>query len=101
MEFDIEGERTEVPNLVGQHRPDLILINDLDLAYAKIRLDEDSVRTAIAHLADVADPLARSLVWGSLWDSTGDLKHRDPDPARPVAHHRGVLHRPRAAPGDT
>ena len=43
--------RTEVPELVGRPRPDLLLVNDDDLAYAKIRLDERSLATAVAHLA--------------------------------------------------
>ncbi|MEY4458221.1 MAG: aminopeptidase [Actinomycetota bacterium] len=74
VELDVEGERTEVPELVGQHRGDLILINDDDLAYAKIRLDEVSLRTAIDGLSTIADPLARSLVWGSAWDATRDAE---------------------------
>ncbi|MEY5017476.1 MAG: aminopeptidase, partial [Actinomycetota bacterium] len=74
VELDVEGESTEVPELVGLHRGDLILINDDDLAYAKIRLDEVSLRTAIAELSTIADPLARSLVWGSAWDATRDAE---------------------------
>ena len=72
VELDVDGERTEVPELVGRARPDLVLLNDDDLAYAKIRLDEDSLAVAIAHLAKIQDPLARSLVWGSVWDATRD-----------------------------
>jgi aminopeptidase N len=55
-------------------QPDLVLLNDEDLAYAKIRLDERSLKTAIAHLADISDPLARSLVWGAAWDQTRDAE---------------------------
>jgi aminopeptidase N len=54
--------------------PDLVLLNDEDLAYAKIRLDERSLATAVAHLADISDPLARSLVWGAAWDQTRDAE---------------------------
>ncbi|QDZ14029.1 aminopeptidase N [Humibacter ginsenosidimutans] len=74
LELDVDGERTEVPELVGKKRPDLVLINDDDLAYAKIRLDDDSLAVAIAHLADIESPLARSLVWGSVWDATRDAE---------------------------
>ena len=59
-EVDVDGDRTEVPELHGLTRPDLVLLNDNDLAYAKIRLDEKSLATAIAHLADISDPRARS-----------------------------------------
>lgn len=74
VELDVDGVSSEVSELIGLTRPDLILINDDDLAYAKIRLDEDSLRVAIAHLKDIEDPLARSLVWGSVWDSTRDAE---------------------------
>lgn len=71
-ELDIDGPSTDVPELVGLPRPGLILINDDDLAYAKIRLDEASQRFAIDHLAAITSPLARALVWGSVWDATRD-----------------------------
>ncbi|MFJ2369717.1 aminopeptidase N [Microbacterium sp. NPDC087665] len=74
LEVDIDGDRTEVPELQGLAQPDLVLLNDEDLAYAKIRLDERSLATAIAHLADIHDPLARSLVWGAAWDQTRDAE---------------------------
>ncbi|MFE1644975.1 aminopeptidase N [Microbacterium sp. P01] len=74
IEIDVDGDRTEVAELKGQKRPDLVLLNDEDLAYAKIRLDERSLRTAIAHLRDIQDPLARSLVWGAAWDQTRDAE---------------------------
>ncbi len=74
IELDVDGASTEVEQLVGLRRPNLILINDDDLAYAKIRLDDDSTRAAIQHLASITDPLARSLVWGSVWDATRDAE---------------------------
>ncbi len=74
VEVDVDGDLTEVPELKDRKRPDLVLLNDNDLAYAKIRLDEQSLATAIAHLADISDPLARSLVWGAAWDQTRDAE---------------------------
>ncbi|WP_159499988.1 aminopeptidase N [Microbacterium sp. 18062] len=74
IELDVDGDRTDVAELAGHHRPDLILLNDEDLAYAKIRLDDRSLATAIAHLAKISDPLARSLVWGAAWDQTRDAE---------------------------
>ena len=73
-ELDIEGASTEVSEALGLTRPELILINDDDLAYAKIRLDEHSRATAMKSLSRVRDPLARALIWGSLWDSTRDAE---------------------------
>ena len=74
VEIDVDGERTEVTALIGQGRPDLVLVNDEDLAYAKIRLDEQSLAVAMEHLADISDPLARSIVWGAAWDATRDAE---------------------------
>ena len=73
-ELDVDGPKTEVPEFVSLPRPDLILLNDDDLAYAKIRLDEKSWATAINHLADFEDSLARTLIWGAAWDATRDAE---------------------------
>jgi aminopeptidase N len=72
LEIDVNGPKTDVAALVGHKKPDLLLINDDDLAYAKIRLDADSLAVAIEHLAAIENPLARAIVWGSVWDSTRD-----------------------------
>jgi aminopeptidase N len=71
-ELDVDGERTEVPALAGLAQPDLILLNDDDLAYAKVRLDPRSLATATAHLKDFSQSLPRTLVWGSAWDAARD-----------------------------
>ncbi|AOT04892.1 aminopeptidase N [Arthrobacter sp. U41] len=71
-ELDVAGGRTEVPALAGLARPDLILLNDDDLAYAKVRLDPKSLATATAHLKDFSQSLPRTLVWGSAWDAARD-----------------------------
>ena len=72
VELDVQGAKTLVPELAGKKRPDLILLNDDDLTYAKIRLDDTSWATALAKLSSIEDPLARALVWGSAWDATRD-----------------------------
>ncbi|WP_206446468.1 aminopeptidase N [Agrococcus sp. KRD186] len=72
LELDVDGPLTAVPQLVGHLRPALILVNDDDLAYAKIRLDEASMQTALSSLSEIEDPLARALVWGAAWDATRD-----------------------------
>jgi aminopeptidase N len=74
MELDVSSERTEVPALVGQHRPDLLLVNDDDLAYAKIRLDERSTATILANPRGFTDSLPRALVLGAAWDMTRDAE---------------------------
>ncbi|MEY4349416.1 MAG: hypothetical protein RL719_713 [Actinomycetota bacterium] len=72
VELDVSGTVTDVTELVGLKRPALILLNDGDLAYAKIRLDEQSWKFALDNLKNFDDSLARALVWGSAWDATRD-----------------------------
>ncbi|MDF2498980.1 MAG: aminopeptidase [Arthrobacter koreensis] len=72
VELDVDGELTQVPELAGQQRPDLVLLNDDDLAYAKIRLDDASWHLATRRLRDIAESLPRTLVWASAWDATRD-----------------------------
>jgi len=73
-ELDVVGARTEVPVLVGRPQPDLVLVNDDDLAYAKIRLDERSLATLVDHVGDFADSLPRALCWSAAWDMTRDAE---------------------------
>ena len=74
LELDVDGVRTEVSELVGLARPALILLNDEDLAYAKIRLDDQSWATALEHLSDFEDSLARTIIWGAAWDAARDAE---------------------------
>jgi aminopeptidase N len=74
LELEVSGERTEVPALVGRALPDLLLTNDDDLTYAKVRLDPHSTRTALAALPGLADPLSRAVGWQALWDATRDAE---------------------------
>ena len=74
VELDVTEEDTPVNDLVGERPPDLLLVNDLDLTYAKIRLDERSLATASEHLAELPDPLARAITWAALWDMLRDAE---------------------------
>ncbi|MHC0433059.1 aminopeptidase N [Streptomyces sp. O3] len=71
-EVDVDGPRTVVAELAGAERPDLILVNDDDLTYCKIRFDERSLGTLREHLGEMTDPLARALCWSALWSLTRD-----------------------------
>jgi aminopeptidase N len=53
-------------------RPALVVLNDGDLTYAKIRLDEDSLATALSHLSGVPEPLTRAVLWNALGDMVRD-----------------------------
>ncbi len=74
VEVDVEGEATRIPELVGTRQPDLLLLNDGDLTYAKIRLDERSLATVVGGLSRLDDSLARALCWGAAWDMTRDAE---------------------------
>ena len=74
VETDVRGEVTEVAELVGTARPALVLLNDDDLTYAKIRLDDDSFAALVEHHAAFAESLPRALCWGSAWDMTRDAE---------------------------
>jgi aminopeptidase N len=74
VELDATGEATEVPELVGVRQPDFVLVNDEDLTYAKIRLDDQSWRTLVSSIGALRDPLARTLCWGAAWDMTRDAE---------------------------
>jgi len=72
VELDIAGALTEVTAFAGQKCADLVLINDKDQSYAKLRFDERSIATMKSHLGSLDDSLARGLIWASLWDSCRD-----------------------------
>jgi aminopeptidase N len=80
VELDVTGERTPVPELVGATRPALLLVNDDDLTYCKLRLDDVSLATLRGDgIVRLDSPLARALCWSAAWDMTrdGELPTRD------------------------
>ncbi|MCF2706382.1 aminopeptidase N [Arcanobacterium haemolyticum] len=66
--IDLVHERTpiDLPDA------DLILINDDDLTFAKVRLDERSLETAQRSLSALPTDMSRGLVWSALWNATRD-----------------------------
>ncbi|MGW8554267.1 aminopeptidase N [Streptomyces tubercidicus] len=74
IELDVDGELTAVPQLVGTRRPAVLLLNDDDLSYAKVRLDEESLKAVTEHLGDFTESLPRALSWASAWDMTRDAE---------------------------
>jgi aminopeptidase N len=72
VETDVDGSATPVPDLAGKPRPALLLLNDDDLTYAKVRLDPVSLDTVLASLDRIIDPMARALCWTALWNSARD-----------------------------
>ncbi len=74
IEIDVDGARTEVPELVGMPAADLLLLNDGDYTFVKIRLDESSAKTSATGLRDIEDSVSRALIWGAAWDMTRDAE---------------------------
>ncbi|PKZ41346.1 aminopeptidase N [Kytococcus schroeteri] len=77
-ELDLAGESVDLAGvagleaLVGAARPDLVLVNDGDLTYAKLALDEHSTATLVEHLGTLEEDTSRSTAWWALWDATRD-----------------------------
>jgi aminopeptidase N len=74
LELDVTGESVPVPELTGLPAPDLALLNDADLTYAKVRLDARSRATLMDSLGRLRDPLARTIGWGVCWDMVRDAE---------------------------
>jgi aminopeptidase N len=79
VELDVTGEVTEVPGLLGEPAGKLVLVNDDDLTYCTMRLDTGSLTTLVDRIADVVEPLPRTLCWSAAWEMTreAELKARD------------------------
>ena len=73
-EIDLEGEAAPVPIDPDTTVPDLIVVNDGDLTYAKVRLDERGLKTVRAHFGDLDDSLTQLVVLGSVWDMARDAE---------------------------
>jgi aminopeptidase N len=75
IEVDVVGPRTDVPALAGVREPDLLLLNDDDLTWTKIRLDARSLRTVLdGWLCRIDDSLPRALLWAATWDMVRDAE---------------------------
>jgi aminopeptidase N len=73
-EVDITGALTELPALTGVRTADVLLLNDEDLSYTKLRLDPDSLSTVVDQIAGFDSSLARALCWAATWDMTRDAE---------------------------
>ncbi|MGW0507541.1 aminopeptidase N [Micromonospora sp. NPDC003241] len=73
-EVDVDGESTELTALAGVRAADVLLLNDDDLTYTKLRLDERSMSTVVQHIAGFESSLARALCWTAAWDMTRDAE---------------------------
>ncbi|MFI2608576.1 aminopeptidase N [Kitasatospora sp. NPDC018619] len=72
IELDVTGARTVVTEAAGLARPALVLLNDDDLTYCKVRFDEVSLETLRTGLGDIREELSRALAWSAVWNLTRD-----------------------------
>ncbi|MET7671950.1 aminopeptidase N [Micromonospora luteifusca] len=67
-----DGGRTVLGALTGAPAARLLLLNDGDLTFAKVRLDRASADAVPLMLPGLADPLTRALLWGEALDAATD-----------------------------
>ncbi|RPK66485.1 Aminopeptidase N [Streptomyces sp. ADI96-02] len=70
--FELDVPHTGEPVVRPGRRPALVVLNDGDLSYAKIRLDAASWNTALAGLSAIPAPLTRAVVWNAARDMVRD-----------------------------
>jgi aminopeptidase N len=74
VEVTVAGGETEIEELRGRPAADVLLLNDEDLSYTKLRLDERSMETVVNHISGLDSSLARALCWGAAWDMVRDAE---------------------------
>ncbi|MFD5425128.1 aminopeptidase N [Streptomyces sp. NPDC127084] len=72
FEIDIPLPPGSEPAIHPGRRPALVVLNDGDLSYAKIRFDSASEEAALRGLSAIPDPLTRAVVWNALRDMVRD-----------------------------
>ena len=73
LDVELDAARTPLP-LDAADLPDLLLLNDGDLSFVKVRFDERSQQTLLSGVDRLTDPLARALCWAALWDACRDAE---------------------------
>jgi aminopeptidase N len=76
---DLNGKTLNVPGLQAAECPSFIFGNEEDYAYGRFLLDSRSRKGAISQLGGVRNPLRRTLLWGSLWDSVRNAEFTPSD----------------------
>ncbi len=74
VEVTIAGAETEIPELRGRPVADVLLLNDDDLSYTKLRLDDHSMETVVNHISGLDNSLSRALCWSAAWDMVRDAE---------------------------
>jgi aminopeptidase N len=72
VQLRVDGPRTEIPELTGVPVPDVVLVDDGDLTYAKVRFDAGSAEALRTTVGRIVDPATRAACWSAAWDATRD-----------------------------
>ncbi|MEU5592115.1 aminopeptidase N [Streptomyces sp. NPDC020298] len=68
--IDVDVPQTD-PKPIGK-RPALLVLNDGDLTYTKVRFDPETFQAVRTSLSGLPDPLTRTVVWNALRDAVRD-----------------------------
>ncbi|MFI8068535.1 aminopeptidase N [Streptomyces sp. NPDC086033] len=71
LDLDVPRTDSQGPLPIGK-RPALLLLNDGDLTYAKVRFDAESFTAVTESLSGLPSPLTRAVVWNALRDAVRD-----------------------------
>ncbi|MFJ8075997.1 aminopeptidase N [Streptomyces sp. NPDC096176] len=70
--LEIDVPQTEEATPRPGRRPSLVVLNDGDNSYAKVRLDDTSWATVLTSLSGIPDALTRAVVWNAARDMVRD-----------------------------
>ncbi|MFJ7491344.1 aminopeptidase N [Streptomyces sp. NPDC097727] len=70
--FEIDVPQNDTIKALPGRRPALVVLNDTDLSYAKVRLDTKSWDTVVRDLSGIPDALTRAVVWNTARDMVRD-----------------------------
>lgn len=72
VNVELIEELTNIENIQGLTKPDILVVNDEDLTYAITRLDPTSLENAIKSMHLIDDDLTRSILWSSIFNQVSD-----------------------------
>ena len=70
--LELDLPQANGPGTYPGRRPALVVLNDGDLTFAKVRLDTESWNTALDALSGIPDALTRTVVWNAARDMVRD-----------------------------
>ncbi|MFH8475666.1 aminopeptidase N [Streptomyces sp. NPDC018000] len=70
--FEIDIPQNDTVKALPGRRPALVVLNDGDLSYAKVRLDTKSWDTVERDLSGIPDALTRAVIWNTARDMVRD-----------------------------